>query len=1081
MFLTRVSIAQPVFATMVMVAIVVFGLFSWQRLPIEQMPDVDIPAVAVVVAYDGASPEAVENDIVKPIEDAVSTISGIDRIQSTAQVGQAMVLMQFDLSVPSAEAMNEVRDKMAAIQSALPDAAGTATILKFDPAALPVISLAVSSDSRSLTALTELAKEQVLNRLRNVTGVGSISLVGDLPAQVDVVIHPERLAAQGIPLSKVMEVIAGSTSDLPAGAVTAGAQSQSIQLRAPVERVDDFRDLIVGRRGGLPVHLSDVASIRIGAAEPESVAYLDGKPALAIDVMKVQGANTVAVAEGITRTARSLSDSVLPEDVRIEVIATEATAVEQSVAAVRNMLIEGALLSVAIVFLFLNSWRSAVITGLTLPISMLGTLIALYFLGFTLNIMTLMALSLSVGILIDDAIVVRENIVRHLHMGKSHRSAALEGTREIGLAVTATTLAIVAVFLPVAFMEGIMGRFFLQFGVTVSVAVLISLFVAFTLDPMMSSIWHDPAAQPDAKRGPVGRLVARFDRMFERLTTAYVSVLRWTLRHRRTTLAAAFAVFAGSIALIPMVGAEFLPAEDNGRIDVTIETVPGSSLDYTAARITQIEAGLRELPEVASTYARIGGASIGAGPSNEATIAITLVPQGVRESSAMELAATIRVMLRRFPGLETDASAGNMTSGGKPVQLVVLGRDAETLQRIGDQVSERLAAIPGVADIASSMRAAQTQVRVDVDPRRASELGISAREISAALGPMMSGKNVSTWTSPAGESHDVVIRLDEASRSDVAALGNLPVGLGPETGEIIRLDQVARISEGTGQAEILREQLERRVTIEANLAPDAPADVFAQVARITTDMALPEGYRFSVGGDAEQMAESGASALTALLLAVVFIYLVLASQFGSILQPFAIMMSLPLSLIGVIAGLLLGGSTLNVMSMIGFIMLMGLVVKNAILLVDNANQQMREGVNLYDALVEAGRVRFRPIAMTTLAMIMGMLPLALNLHHGSSQTAPMAHAVIGGLVSSTLLTLVVVPVMLTHVAGLARLAARFLPAPPADDEAPGSAPPSPTAENLSLIPGGRDGRIPASLPESSTSGHMLPKTSSASR
>ncbi|MRX50062.1 AcrB/AcrD/AcrF family protein [Paracoccus sp. S-4012] len=1035
MFLTRISVGHPVFATMMMAAIVILGLFSWQRLPVEQLPNVDIPVVAVVVAYDGASPEAVENDIVRPIEDSMATISGIDTIRSTAQAGQAMVLMQFDLDVSSAEAMDNVRDRLSSIQAVLPERADAPTILRFDPSAMPIISIAVSSQVRSIPELTTLTEDMIVNPLRNVGGVGSVSVVGGLPAQVDVTLDPERLAAQGIAVTEVMAAIRDNAADLPAGEINEGATQQSIQIRGSLENVEDFRRIIVGRQGGQAVYLTDVATISIGAAEASSLAFLNGGRALAVDVMKVQGANTVQVAHDIVAAAEQLAATVLPDDVEIQVIASDATAIEASVEAVQNMLIEGAILSVVVVFLFLNSWRSTIITGLTLPISIIGTMFALYVLGFSLNIMTLMGLSLSVGILIDDAIVVRENIMRHLNMGKGPRQAALEGTKEIGLAVMATTLSIVAVFLPVAFMEGIMGRFFLQFGVTVSVAVMISLFVAFTLDPMLSSVWYDPDAEPGAKRGPIGRMVGRFNRWFEAVTRGYVGVLRWALRHRLVTLAIAFGLFFGSFPLIPLIGTEFLPSQDNGKVSVNIETLPGSSLDYTAARAVQIGAMLREDPAVATTYTSIAGAVVGSGTANAATISVTMVPHDERSITAQEFAARTRELLQRLPGLETVISAeDSFGPGGKPVEIIVYGDDTETLARIGEQIAARLAQIEGLADIDSSMNAAQPQIGIQVDNLLASELGISLQQISGALTPMMSGSSVAEWTAPDGESYDVVVRLEEAARSEIGALGNLPIGTNPQTGEVARLDQVAAITRTVGQSEILRQDLDRRVTIDANIAPGAPPDVLTQVASISQEMVLPDGYRFGLGGDAEALAESGASAASALLLAVIFIYLVLASQFGSFLQPVAIMASLPLSLIGVVLGLLVGGSTLNMMSMIGFIMLMGLVVKNAILLVDNANQQVRErGANLYDALVAAGRVRFRPIIMTTLAMILGMTPLALNLHQGSSQNAPMAHAVIGGLISSTLLTLVVVPVMLTYLQSFGRFVGRFLPRAPHDE------------------------------------------------
>lgn len=1037
MFLTRLSVNNPVLTVMIMASITVFGLLAWQRLPVEQMPDIDVPAVAIVVTYEGTSPETVETDIVKPIESSLSTISGIDTIRSTAEPGKATVLMQFDLNVAADEAMNDVRDKMAGLGSDLPDAASTPSILKFDPAASPVISLAISSGQRSLSDLTRLAEEGVLDQLRNVSGVGQVLLIGGVPAQVDISIDPTRLSAQGIALSKVRAAIQAEATDLPAGNITSGQVTQSIRINSDLRRVDDFRDMIVGRRGGQPVHLSDVAEISIGPAQSESLAFRNGQQALAVDVTKVQGANTIGVAERVSRMVQHLNTEILPEDVQIDILSSQADAVANSVSAVQNMLIEGAILSVVIVFLFLNSWRSTVITGLALPISMIGTMIALNLLGFTLNIMTLMALSLSVGILVDDAIVVRENITRHLETGKSHRRAALDGTAEIGLAVTATTLAIIAVFLPVAFMDGIMGRFFLQFGVTVSVAVLISLLVAFTLDPMLSSIWNDPASHPGATRGWLGRRVARLNRGLDRLTGRYLGLLRWSLRHRIATLTVAFGLFIASFTLVPLLGAEFLPAEDNGRVTVNIEALPGSSLAYTALRTRQIEATLRDWPDVQSTYTSIGAASNGTGRQSTAMIDATLAPRSERSGSAIEIAAALRPELQRHAGLTVEVNAeGDLSAGGgKPVEIVVLGPDSQALQRIGDQVAGRLADIPGVEDISSSMQQNLLEIGIDLDRDKASELGLSSRDLGTVLSMMLTGNTVATWVAEDSQSHDIVIRLDEGSRTDSGALGDLPVGLAPETGQIIRLNEIAHITQEAGPAQILRQDLSRRVSIEANLAPNAPRDVHAQISNLTTDITLPEGYRFQVGSGAQQLAESGRSAGSALVLAILCIYLVLASQFRSFLQPLAIMSSLPLSLIGALAGLWIGGSTINVMSMIGFIMLMGLVVKNAILLVDNANQRMRAGVNIYDALVAAALIRFRPILMTTVAMIMGMLPMALSLHHGSSQNAPMAHAVIGGLISSTLLTLVVVPVILTYLDALGKRARRLLPDPPPQGDA----------------------------------------------
>ncbi|TNC72617.1 efflux RND transporter permease subunit [Rubellimicrobium roseum] len=1032
MFLTRISVAQPVFATMVMLAITILGLVSFSRLPIEQLPDVDFPVVAVVVSYPGASPETVEADVVEPIEQAVSTIAGIDEVQATAQSGQAIIVMFFDLDVQSADAAQEVRDKIAPVSAVLPDGAEEPQVLRFDPAEQPIMSLALSGEieARDLTALAE---DVVARQLLTIQGVGRASVVGGTPRQVDILIDPDRMNAFGIGVEQVTAALLSQNQDTPAGEIDTGRTVQTVTVEGRVERAEDFLDLTVGTQGGLPVTLGDVATVTGGEAEANSLALLDGGRALAIDVVKQQGSNTVEVAQAIRAAVEDLNATEMPPGVTIDIVSDNAVEVEESYASVQTMLVEGAILATVIVFLFLNSWRSTLITGLTLPISVIGTMTALYALGFTLNIMTLLALSLAIGLLIDDAIVVRENIVRHLRMGKRHERAALEGTDEIGLAVLATTFSIVAVFLPVAFMEGIIGRFFLQFGVTVSVAVLISLFVAFTLDPMLSSVWYDPSADPQAPKGPVWRLVDRFDRAFEALGRGYGRLVRLTLRHRLVTLLVAVGSFVGSFALVPLVGAEFAPAVDDGRFKVEIETPAGSSLDYTATKIRQVDAVLKTFPEVARTYATVNSGTTANG-ATQATIQVTMVPAEERERRPQEMTEPVREALVVVPGIEvTIGAAGGLGGVAAPVELTLSGDSFVVLGEIADDLTARLREIEGLADVTTSLQEVEPTLAVRLDRDAADDLGVSLASVGDTLSTLLGGQEVGEWTAPDGESYSLNVQLPEEARNDADSLGALPVAT--QGGELIRLDQVATLAPSVGPSEINRQDLARTVAVTANLANVTLGEVLPEVNAAIEALDLPAGYRVSQGGDAEQLAESGASALTALVLAVVFIYLVLASQFGSFLQPLAIMMSLPLSLIGVLAGLLIGGSTLNIFSAIGFIMLMGLVVKNAILLVDNANHRVRDGQNLYDALVEAGQTRFRPIVMTTLAMIFGMLPLALNIHHGSGQNAPMAHAVIGGLISSTLLTLVVVPVALTYMDALGRRASRWFPAAP-DHAAP---------------------------------------------
>jgi HAE1 family hydrophobic/amphiphilic exporter-1 len=1034
MFLTRISVNHPVFTTMIMVAILVFGIFSYQRLPVEQLPDIDLPVVAVIVSYPGASPEAVEQDIIEPIEDAVNTIAGLDTVQSIAQPGRAMVIMMFDLEANSQQKAQDVRDKIDPIKANFPDAAYDPQVLRFDPSALPVLSLAVSSDTLSARDLTALTEDIIVKRLSNINGVGSASVVGGTPRQLNIQLDPDLLSAYNISPAAVINALKAANKDLAAGSITENSIVRSIQVLGRIEDQQDYYDITVGNQGGQPVTLRDVAILEDGTGETESLAILNGERALAINILKTQGANTVGVASEIRKTIARILENELPNgEVNIEVVVDNAKPVEDSFHAVQNMLIEGAVLAVVIVFLFLNSWRSTIITGLTLPISIIGTMVALSFLGFSLNTMTLLALSLAVGILIDDAIVVRENITRHLHMGKSHRQAAFDGTNEIGLAVLATTLSIVAVFLPVAFMDGIMGKFFLQFGVTVSVAVLISLFVAFTLDPMMSSVWYDPASNPKAKRGPVGRAIQGFDHWFEGITEGYRHIIRWGLKQRKTVLLIALLSLVGAVALFPRVGVEFVPATDNGIFTVKVETPSGSSKEYTESKLRQAELIVRAHPEVERTYSTIAG-GMSADGSNVGTMTVTLVSAAERDISVADFMPKLRRDLEAVPGGKFEVAVPSMMgSGTAPVSVTFYGDTFEVLENLADGFMADLRQIPGLIDISSSLDEAQPVVGIQINRELADSLGVSLGQIAATLGPLISGEDVSDWVAPNGQVYKVVVRLPESLRNDIEAIGNLPIAqTGTGTQEMITLGQVAEVVESNGPATINRQDLQRGVTISANLEGVELGTVIPQVQAAIDKIDFPVGYRSGFGGEAEQIADTMGSVGSALLLAVIFIYLVLASQFGSFLQPLAIMGSLPLALIGVMVGLLVGGSTLNMFSAIGFIMLMGLVVKNAILLVDNANQHVKQGWNLYDALVEAGVTRFRPIIMTTLAMIFGMLPLALSLHEGSGQNAPMAHAVIGGLISSTALTLLVVPVLLTYIDSFSAFTRRFMPKAPDD-------------------------------------------------
>jgi HAE1 family hydrophobic/amphiphilic exporter-1 len=1032
MFLTRISVTHPVFATMMMVALLVMGAFSLQRLGLDQYPNVDVPVVVVVTSYPGATPETVETEVTRPVEDALNAIGGLDEVTSTSYEGRSVVVAKFKLEVQSSAAAQEVRDKIAAIEANFPEDAKKPVISRFDPAAEPVLSVAISSTSLDVPALTTLADQKVVRQLTTVAGVGQATLVGARKRQIDVTIDETRMRALGIGINEVVNALRTGNSNSPAGSVVDPLSERTIQVQGRIEEPQALLDMVVARRGGAAVELRDVATLSEGAADAESRALYNGQTALAIDIVKVQGANTVEVATDVRKRLDALNAELAPQNVQLRIVTDSSIPIRESVGQVQTTLIEGAALAVAIVFLFLNSWRSTVITGLTLPIAIIGTLTVIDFLGFTLNTLSLLALTLSIGILVDDAIVVRENITRHLHMGKSHLRAALDGTNEIGLAVIATTATIVAVFLPVAFMDGIVGRFFYEFGVTVSAAVLISLFVAFTLDPMLSSVWYDPDAQPDAKRGPIGRLIARFDRGFEWMAGQYRRAIGWTLRHRLVTLLVTSGIFIGSLFMVPLVGTEFVPNADEGRFQVNITAPVGSSLDYTTTKVRQVEKALKEFPEVEMLYSTINTG--GAAGKHRAAILVGLAPLDMRSRTPLSLAEPVRKRLSAIPGIEVTILQNGLGGGESPVQLSILGDDRAVLEKIAAGLVEDMKRIPGLVDVTSSAKDVTSVLSVRLKPAAASDLGIARSDLATALSPLIGGEDVSKWTDTDGNTYDIVIRLPAERRSDLASLGELMIATGRTAANgaplMVRLDQVADIGIMPAPAEIRRIDNRREILVSANIAGRTLGDVTETLQGLNAGLDLPNGYRIRFGGDAETMQETVGHMVTALSMAVIFIYIVLASQFGSFLQPLAIMASLPLSLVGVLIGLMVAGSTINMFSLIGFIMLMGLVTKNGILLVDFANRERRRGLSLNEALENAGVIRFRPIIMTTLAMIFGMIPLGLAVGGGGAQRAPMAHAVVGGLISSTLLTLIVVPTILSYLDSIIRRFARLLPKAP---------------------------------------------------
>ncbi len=1022
MWFTRVSINNPVMAVMVMLAFVVLGLFSYQRLKVDQFPDIDFPTVVVQVDYPGASPEIVETEVTRKVEEAVNTIAGISQLFSRSYEGTSVVIVQFNLDVQGRKAADDVREKLSIVKTTFRTEVKEPRISRFDPSSRPIFSLALTSPDGSVgvQGLTTYADQVLKKRLENVRGVGAVALVGGVKRELNVYLKPGAMEAHGVTVDQVMAAVRSENQDLPAGALRSNTVERSVQILGRVRNPQDLLGIIVARRGGLPVRLGQLASVVDGPEEVESLALYNGQRMTALEVQKSQGENTIEVVDGLQQAVAAVRPQ-LPKGVALDVVRDGSRPIRVSVANVRRTLVEGALLTVGIVFLFLNSWRSTVITGLTLPIALVGTLLVMYAFGFSINMVTLMAMSLCVGLLIDDAIVVRENIVRHVQMGKSAHDAALDGTSEIGMAVLATTLSIVAVFLPIGFMGGIIGKFFHEFGITVVAAVLISMFVSFTLDPMLSSVWHDPAidreGQPFKPVGlydhTLGRVTHWVDRSAHRLGDGYVAALGWSLRHKLATVLLALGTLVAAVLLVSKLGTEFVPKADYSETSVAFYTPVGTPIATTEARARQVDAVLRGLPELTSTLTTVNTGQ--ANGRNSASVFVRLVERSQRSRTADQLSEVLRGRLNQVAGITvTHVGLLDAVGGNKPISLSIQGPDLAELQRLTTELMARLSQVPGLVDLDTSMRPPKPTLAVEVRRDAASDLGLSVGSITNSLRALVAGQTVGDWRADNDQSYDVKVRLAPEARANPADLGRLGLTAGTNAdGSLrsVRLSQVADLRPSTGPTQINRRDLNRESELSGNTSGRALGEVSGDIRSLLAEKPLPPGYSYRFGGSTKDMQESAVYALSALALGVVFIYMILASQFRSYLQPLALMSSLPLTLIGVVGALLIWRSTLNMFSVIGIIMLMGLVTKNAILLVDFANRERAAGMDRAQALLLAAKVRLRPILMTTLAMIFGMLPLALALSEGSEQRAPMGQAVIGGVITSSVMTLVVVPVI----------------------------------------------------------------------
>jgi HAE1 family hydrophobic/amphiphilic exporter-1 len=1011
MLISDFAIKKPLITIVAVLALVVSGIFALFQLKTDEFPEVAPPVVMTTIVFPGASPDQVEREILDPIEEAIQGIEGVEKVQGSASDGFAQIVTTFVFEKNLQTATQDIRDAISLKRQDLPAEMKEPVLKRFSPTDQPIVSLALFSDHLTPAQLTLLADPGITRELRSIPGVANVQISGSVKREMAIDLKPLAMQAAGITVPQVAAALQGQNLAAPVGRLNGSLDERTIRLRGRLETAADFNDLVISGRNGALTRLGQVADAHDGTEEQRTLALYDGKEAIGIDITKTTGYSTTDVASKVLARVNALTPALKEQGATLEAVKNSGVRVEASVNNVISTMIEGALLTVLVVFLFLNSWRSTVITGLALPVSVLASFVAVWAFGFTLNTMSLLGLSLAIGILIDDAIVVRENIVRHVEMGKDHYTAAREGTDEIGLAVAATTFSIVSVFVPIAFLYGEAGQWFKPFALTIACSVLVSLFVSFSLDPMLSAYWPDPHQTEDKKAWITKRLDG-FNRWFNGLANRYRKIVGWALDHPKSMVLLSLASFAIAIALPVMgiVGGAFMPEDDRGELNLSLETPPGSNLDYTRLKIEEASAIARaHKGEVLHTFATVGGAS---GAVDAGNVYIKLKPRHDRNVSATNLGVQLRTEVAKIAGAQIAVYTSSFAGQQKQIQIQLRGTNQEALDKLAAQYRDIVKTVPGAVDVGLSTKGQKPELNISVERSLAGSLGLTVGAVAQSLRPAFAGIEVGDWVDPTGETRKVRLRLDADARTKIADLTSLPLSVGQPgaTATSLPLGQIATVTSSLGPAIISHLDRDKVVNVEGNTEGRALNEVMGDIKSKAAGLIIPPGITVSEGGEVEQQAKVFIPILFALGIAIMLMYLVLVVQFGSFLDPLAILISLPLSLIGVMSALALTGQTINIMSMIAMILLAGIVAKNAILLIDFAKwSREKNGLPLREALIEAGAIRLRPILMTTFALIAGMLPVAFGSGEGAQFRAPLGIAVIGGVTTSTFLTLLVIP------------------------------------------------------------------------
>lgn len=1018
MGIADLSIKRPIATLMAVVVIIILGFVSLSRIPVDLLPDIELPIAVVITAYPGASSEEIESMVTKPIEEEISNVENIKSISSSTEPNVSIVKVKFNWGTDLDFATMDIREKVDIVKKDLPDAAEDPIVSKLDPSMMPILSIGMIGE-RDTMLLKQIAEDQITRNLERIEGVSSIKIVGGVERQIRVKASQQKMDGYGVALSQVIEALKAGNLNVPGGEVDYGERELIVRTTGEFEDLEEIKNLVVVNRNGSIIRLKDVASVEDSTEDPKTKSRINKTSGLRLLIQKQSDANTVRVAEEVKKELDEIKKH-LPNDIKLYEIFDQSDYINRSISNVKSNAIQGAILAVLVIFVFLHNVKPTLVIALSIPISIIATFVAMYFMGLSVNLMSLGGLAIGVGMLVDNAIVVLENIYRHQELGKEKVEAASVGASEVTLSIMASTLTTIAVFLPIIFIEGISGIIFKELSLTITFSLVSSIIVAVTIVPLLSSRLVDAKAEKskEKRNGFIQRVFKKTDKFYDRIDAGYGKLLNWALSHRKFVVIIIVGLLAVSVALVPFIGTEFFPETDEGKITVDVELPLSSKLDSTDEVMHHIEKIVMDIPEVEMFSSQVGTTTVksflGSTSGEIGSMDIRLVPLKERKRSTKVVVEEIREKLGEVPGTKieinsssTTSKIGSVTSGNKPVQVAIKGDEFETLEDISEQVRNIVRAIPGTRDVETTMEEGRPEVRIKIDKNKASHYDLNVGQVAVMVRASINGA-VATQYKVAGTEVDVNVQIDDLSRETYEDLKMMSI-MSPKGPVPLRTIAKFDVTEGANVIE--REDQERMVYVTADTYNRSLGDIISDINAEISNMNLPEGYSIKFEGQHKEMEEAFDELTVAMGLAVILVYAIMAAQFESLLHPFTIMFSIPFATIGIVSGLLLSGRAFSVPAFMGAIMLAGIAVNNAIVLVDYINQLRDQGKTVREAIVEAGPTRLRAIMMTTLTTVLGLLPLALGIGEGGEIQAPLAVVVMGGLLVSTILTLIVVPVL----------------------------------------------------------------------